>query len=115
MKKSLQSIGDFYINNGIKRSKLRKTLEKDGNYKKLFKERKNKIKKEIRLTSKDKKLYVLSTDLDLKILGKCKQLEKLKLKDEEKKMVKLIKMQLKDDWRSPLIDQLNKILKEYRQ
>lgn len=77
--KSLQQIEDVYINLGYKGDKLKKALAKDEEYQKLFKKRKQKVTKQFKMTSLEKKNYVLSTDADYEILAKCKQLEKLKL------------------------------------
>ena len=63
------------------------------------------------LTKAEKKKYVLKDKKDLVILAKVKELEKRKLNKKDKEVVKLIKTQLKDDWRTPLIKYLNKLLK----
>lgn len=49
---------------------------------------------------------------DLVILSKIKRLEKRKLNKTNKETIKLIRTQLKKDWRSPLIKELNKLLKK---
>jgi hypothetical protein len=67
-----------------------------------------------KITSAEKKRYILSTDTDLEILLKCKQLEKEKLTREDRFLVKFIKTQLEDDWRKPLIKTLNNLLKKYK-
>ncbi len=113
--KSLQEIEDFYVRLGYRGNKLREALSKDKEYQRLLKERKQKLTKQFKVTSREKKKYVLSTDADFEILGKCKQLEKLKLTKEDKFLVKLIKSQLEDDWRKSLIQTLNKLLKKYKQ
>lgn len=74
-KKSLQQIEDFYINLGYRGDKLRRVLSEDKDYQKLLKERKQKLTKRIRITSLEKKKYVLSTYTDFEILSKCKKLE----------------------------------------
>lgn len=116
-KKSLQfqEIEDFYINLGYRGNELRKVLAKDKWYQKLLKERKQKLTKQFKITPTEKKKYVLSTDADFEILDRCKQLEKLKLTKEDKFLVKLIKTQLEDDWRKPLLKTLNQLLKKYKQ
>lgn len=113
-KKSLQQIEDFYLNLGHKENKLRKALEKDKEYQKLLKERKRKLNKQLKVTSAEKKKYVLSTNTDFEILAKCKQLEKLKLLKEDRNLVKFIKTQLEYDWRKPLLKTLNHLLKKYK-
>lgn len=112
--KSLQQIEDYYLHLGFKGEKLREMLTKDKNYQLLLKERKQKLTQRFKITSSEKKKYVLSTDEDFEILNKCKTLEKLKLTPEDKRLVKLIKTQLKDDWRTPLIITLNQLLKKYQ-
>jgi len=114
-RKSLQEIEDFYINLGYRRDKLRKALAKDKEYQKLLKERKQKLTKRFKVTTSEKKKYVLSTDVDFEILAKCKQLEKLKLTKEDRVLVKLIKTQLERDWRNSLLKTLNKLLRKYEQ
>jgi len=114
MKKSLQRIEDFYISQGYKGDELRKILLKDKDYLKLLKERKQKLTKKISVTKAEEKKYVLSTDEDYEILGKVKQLEKMKLTKEEKFLVKFIKTQLEHGWRKSLIKELDKILLKYK-
>jgi hypothetical protein len=65
-------------------------------------------------TSSERKKYVLAKKADFEILGKCKLLEKRKLSKNAAATVKLIKTQLKKDWRRPLIVVLNRLLKKYR-
>ncbi len=73
------------------------------------------MKKEAyRPTNYEKKRYVLSKPEDLKILVMCKQLEKQKLLKEDKNIVRLIKSQLEDDWRKPLVKELLRISKKYK-
>ena len=69
----------------------------------------------IKVTPSEKKKYVLSKEADFKILVKCKQLEKLKLNKYDIFLVKLIKTQLEQDWRKPLLKTLNQILKKYKE
>ena len=64
-------------------------------------------------TAQEKKRYALSTDDDFKILADCKHLEKMRLAKHDKELVKLIKTQLRQEWRKPLLQQLNKLLKKY--
>ena len=73
------------------------------------------MKKAIRFnaTAQEKKRYVLSTHNDLKILATCKLLEKLRLAKHDKELVKLIKTQLQQNWRKPLLQQLDKLMKKY--
>ena len=109
-----QQIEDFYINKGYNLGKLRKVLEKDKEYQDLLEEKKRKLTKQFKVTSSEKKKYVLTTDADFDILNKCKQLEKLKLSKDDRIVINLIKTQLEDDWRTPLINYLNKLLKKHK-
>ncbi|HJX50306.1 hypothetical protein A3K73_00340 [Candidatus Pacearchaeota archaeon RBG_13_36_9] len=68
---------------------------------------------EYKPTKSEKKKYVLKEKRDLEILGKCKALEKKKLSKSDKILVKLIKTQLEDDWRNPLLKAVNKLVKKY--
>lgn len=112
-KKSFQGIEDFYINLGFSGSRLRNTLEKDKEYQKLLKERIKKLTRKSKASGMEKKKYVLSTDQDFEILEKCKLLEKKKLEKEDKHLVRLIKTQLRQGWRTPLVKELERLLKKY--
>ncbi len=70
------------------------------------------IKTEI--TASERNNYVLKDKKDLTILHKIKILEKNRLEDDDKDIVKLIRTQLKNNWRRPLIIYLNKLLKRYK-
>ena len=61
----------------------------------------------------DRKKYLLKEDRDFQILEKIYQLEKYKLSSEDVRVVKLIRTQLEDDWRKPLIQFLDKLAKKY--
>jgi len=56
----------------------------------------------------------MKTKKDFIILSKIKELEKKKLNSKEKEAVRLMRTQLKEDWRSPLISYLNKLLSKYK-
>lgn len=114
MKTNLDGIAKFYIQLGYKGQRLRKALESDKEYKKLVDIRKQNLKKKFKISQKEEKRYVLSVDRDFEILNKCKMLEVLKLPKESKELVRLIKSQLEDDWREPLIKSLDKLLKKYK-
>ena len=64
------------------------------------------------ITKFEKKNYVLKEKKDLVILSKIKELEKKKLNKRDEEIIKLIRTQLKRDWRTPLIVYLNKLLKK---
>ncbi len=111
---NLDEIAEFYISRGYKDHKLRQVLEKDKEYQKLIKARKNKLQTETKITNTERKKYVLSVERDFEILKKCKSLEKLKLSNEDKVTVRLIMTQLEADWRKLLINKLNVLLRKYR-
>jgi len=112
-KKSMQQIQDTYINMGYVGEDLRKVLERDKEYQKIFKEKRQKLSRKLKILRKEKKKYVLSTDADFEILAKCKQLEKKRLSREDRFFVKTIKTQLELNWRKPLLKTLNRLLKKY--
>lgn len=114
MKKSLQQIEDFYQSKGYKEERLRTALAKDKEYQSILKDRKNRLTQKFKVTNKEKKIYVLSTDKDYGILAKCKELEKLKISKEDRLLIKIIKSQLEDDWRGHLLKKLNKLLQKYK-
>lgn len=66
------------------------------------------------ISAEEKEKYVLSIDKDYEILDKIHRLEKEKLFPEDKRMVKFIRTQLREDWRSPVIELLNEMLKKYK-
>ncbi len=74
-----------------------------------------KIMEKIKLSSLEKKKYVLPTERDIEILRKCKQLEKLELDKSDRFLVKFIKTQLEADWRKYLLEELNKLIKKYEE
>jgi hypothetical protein len=63
------------------------------------------------IKSGDKK-YIIDNKKDLEIWNKIKKLEKKKLIMQELETIKLIKTQLQEDWRTPLIKYLNKLSKK---
>lgn len=62
----------------------------------------------------ERRIYVLNDPQDLIILSKIKALEKKELTPTDKDSIKLIRTQLKQDWRTPLISYLNKMSKGYK-
>jgi hypothetical protein len=67
-----------------------------------------------KLTNYEKNNFVFDEERDYEILEKCKALEKKKLTKEDKKLIKVIKIQLKEDWRKTLLIELNKLMKKYK-
>lgn len=72
------------------------------------------MRKQFPLTQTEQKKYVMSTNKDYEILKKVKQLEKLKLKKEDKLWTQHIKTQLERNWRKYLIQTVNRLLKKYQ-
>ena len=110
----MQEIDDFYINLGYRGDKLREVLSVDKKYQKLLEEKKQKLNNTIKVSSVDRKKYVLATDVDFDILDKCKKLEKLKLSTEDRALVALVKAQLEEDWRMSLVAEINQLYKKYK-
>ena len=73
-----------------------------------------KLTEKFNISPTEKKKYILSTNEDFKILKLCKKLEKLKLSNEDRTLVKLTKTQLESNWRIHLLKILTKILKKYK-
>jgi hypothetical protein len=113
-KKSLQQIEDFYVGLGYRGIELRRRLSQDVGYKELLTERKQKLSEQFKISTEERKRYVMSTDLDFEILSKCKKLEKKNLTGEDRRLMKIIKAQLEDDWRKSLLGTLNRLLKKYK-
>lgn len=113
MKKSLQKIEDYYYRRGLRGGALRKATEADKEYNEILKEKRSKLTVTFKIKPKDKKRYVMSTDQDYEILGKIYELERKKLFDKDKALVKLVRTQLEHHWRTPIIKFLNRMLKKY--
>ena len=64
-------------------------------------------------TLAERKKYVLSTKKDIYMLATCKELESKILSPEDKRLCRLIKSQLEEDWRKPLIKIIKDIAKKY--
>ncbi|OIP57332.1 MAG: hypothetical protein COX79_01155 [Candidatus Levybacteria bacterium CG_4_10_14_0_2_um_filter_36_16] len=65
------------------------------------------------ISKRDREKYVLKEAIDEEILIKCKRLETTELNDQDKLLVKLIKTQLEDDWRTPLVKEIARVFKKY--
>lgn len=73
------------------------------------------IQEKIKMVSKEeKRKYVLADKQDYEILDKIHQLEKLPLSPEDKEFINFIRTQLEKDWRTPILESLNKLLKKYQ-
>ncbi len=71
----------------------------------------NKSMKKFTIKPADKKKVVMDEPRDYQILEKIYQLEKRKLTRGQKELVVFLKTQLEDDWRAPLLEYLDKLLK----
>lgn len=68
----------------------------------------------MKLTPYEKRNYVLNDKEDFIILKKIKEAEKYRLSANDKEIIKLIRAQLKKNWRLPLIYYLNKLIVKYK-
>jgi len=109
---SLQTIEDYYYNKGLREDKLRRATQSDREYMKILRKRWSNLTKRFPIRLADRKRYVLSTDQDYEILGKIYQLEKMKLSDNDKALVKLVRTQLEHHWRAPILKFINQLLKK---
>ena len=110
----MRFIEDNYVNLGFRGKKLQAALSKNKEYRRLLSERRSKLSTKFKITKSEREKYVLSTEMDFEILQQCKNLEKLKLKEEDGILVKHFKSQLEYDWRKPLLKTLKKLSKKYR-
>lgn len=114
-RQSLQTIDDEYVRKGLRSEALRKAVEADSRHQQLIAERKQRLTVDRTIaTSEEDNRYVLSTDQDYEILDKIHQLEARPFSDADHGLVRLIRTQLEADWRSPLIEKLNKLLGKYQ-
>lgn len=67
----------------------------------------------IQIADWEKKKYPLKDTVDMEILGKIHEAERLALSPEDKHLVDFVRTQLEDDWRTPCLEILNEILKKY--
>src|SRR3989338_5628290 len=111
--RSLQVIEDYYYRKGLRGQRLRKATQNDREYMQILKRRWSKLTKKFLVRPIDRKRYVLSTDQDYEILGKIYRLERRKLSDKDKTLLKLIRTQLEHHWRTPILRSLNKLLRKY--
>jgi len=108
-----QQIADYYLSKGLRGEDLRKALENDTEYQNLLKERRSRIRNKYEITEEEEKEYLLPNEEDYEILSIVKTLENKNLSETDKEIVELIKTQLRDDWREPLLDKLRQLLKKY--
>ena len=113
MAKSLQEIEDYYLSQGLEGEDLRKALESDGEYQVLLKERKSVIRNKYGITEDEEREFLLPNEEDYEILSGIKALEKKQLSPEDEEVIKLIKSQLQEDWRTPLLTKLRELVEKY--
>lgn len=113
MTKSLQEIEDYYVRQGLKGEVLRNALNDDLEYQRLLKKRKLVIRNKYGITEAEERDYILPNEEDYQILSRVKSLDNKKLSKEDRETVEIIKSQLKDDWRAPLISKLQHLLEKY--
>ncbi|MBS3051428.1 MAG: hypothetical protein J4400_04745 [Candidatus Aenigmarchaeota archaeon] len=109
--KTLDELVGFYVKLGYVGFKLKSVIEKDKRYAQLLKKRKDYLTK-IGVSSSEQKKYVLLTGKDIEILRRCNRLEKNAGQDAD--IIKLIKSQLEEDWRRPLLKKLKALGKKCR-
>ncbi len=114
MAKSLQQIEDYYLTQGLTGEALRKALKSDGEYQEIWKERKKQIRNKLDISDEDEEKYILSRQEDYEILSRVRELESKPLSDVDKEFVELIRTQLEEEWRTPLVDKLSELLQKYR-
>lgn len=112
-RRSLQEIEDFYIQQGLQGESLWEALDKDEEFHELLKQKKQQIREKHNITSEEEQKYLLPTENDYEILAKIKALETYPLTKEDKTIVGLIKSQLQEEWRKPLLSELNNLIKTY--
>lgn len=113
MKKSLQQIEDHYINLGYSGDRLRIALTNDHEYQVFLAHKKLTINNKHNVLTDDINRYVLSTEQDYLICSICNKLLSNNLNADDKSTVELIKSQLLEEWRKPLLDKLNEIEQRY--
>ena len=112
--KSLQEIEDYYYRKGLRGDALRKATQKDREYMRILRERWSRLTKTFLVRSRDRERYILSTDQDYEILDRIYRLERKKLSERDKALVKLARTQLEHHWRTPILKFLNELLKKYQ-
>jgi len=70
-----------------------------------------KFMNKIKFKKEDLEKYALKTKQDFEILEKIYQLEEGDLDKNDEKLVKFIRTQLEDDWRTPIVKLLDQMLK----
>jgi len=68
----------------------------------------------VKIVDWERKKYPLKESEDVEILGKIHELEELPLSVEDKELVDFVRSQLEEDWRTPIFELLEKLLKKYK-
>lgn len=113
MAKKLQEIADYYLSQGLKGEDLRNALDDDAEYQTLLKEKKVAIRNKYCITEEEEKEFLLPNEEDYEILSVVKDLENKNLSAQDKEIVALIKTQLYQDWRKPLLEKLKQLAQKY--
>lgn len=80
----------------------------------MTEEERNKLRTKYEITAEDEDPFVMPQERDYAILAKVKELESKELNEQDKETVDLIRFQLIDDWRQPLLNKLSRLLEKYR-
>lgn len=88
-------------------------MEQDKDFQSALAEKKQQIGNKYGVNKEDEKKYLLPLEVDYEILSKIKELETKQLNDEDSRLVKVIKAQLEEEWRKPLMEELNQLLEKY--
>ena len=112
---SLDSIAEFYLGLGFRGCQLRKVLEQDHEYQQLLQARRLQLDTRYinTVSEAERDMYLLSVQEDFEILEKCKRIERARISAEDRLLTRLIKTQLKDDWRTDILETLNGLLNKY--
>lgn len=113
MTRTLTQIEDYYLNQRLKGETLRNALEADKEYQRLLKIRKSIVRNKYNVTEEEEKVYLLPNEDDYEILSIVKTLEGKNLADHDREIIELVRSQLTDDWREPLLKKLEQLLQKY--
>lgn len=113
MPKSLQEIEDYYSQKGLTGAALREATENDTEYRKIREEKYARLTQKFNVTDEEKAKYSLSTDQDYEILEMIHRLEAKSLSAEDAEIIEFVRTQLEDDWRTPIVEFLERMSKKY--
>ncbi len=66
----------------------------------------------MKFSPEPKTLYILDKEQDQRIFAKLEQFKNKKLTPEHEELIKFLYTQLETDWRTPLEEYIDKLLKE---